>query len=120
MRKYLIALIVLIILVFVSPTYAGTWSRGSSWNQGDLDMGGYSINGRDTSDTQDEDGLFFDPDSDGTNEIVFRSDGGIRLSEQSAPDTTPINTAVIWLRSSNGDLMVFWDTGDSEVLETHP
>ena len=38
-----ILLIIIIILSFVSPVYA--WSWGSSWNQGDLDIGGYTLGG---------------------------------------------------------------------------
>lgn len=49
-------------------------AQRSSWNQGDLKMQKFSIDG------DKDEGIYFDPDADSVNEIQFSADGNIILS----------------------------------------
>lgn len=69
MKKVLITMIC--VLIAVSAAHA--WQRGSGFNQGDLEMAGYSING------DPETGLLFDSDSDGVDEVVIDALGNVGI-----------------------------------------
>ena len=76
--------------------------RGSSWNEGDLKMQKSSIDGDQT------DGLAFDPDSDGVDEITFEADGDIALTGYTIPRADGNNGEVL---STNGSGTLSWGAG---------
>lgn len=73
MRKVFIALGLVIVVVMCSSILKADYGR-SGYNQGDLKMQRFKIQG------DSSEGLKFDPDADGTTEIVMTADGGMTLS----------------------------------------
>ena len=55
------------------------WTWGSGYNEGDLEMRRYSIVG------DYDEGIKFDPDNDGDDEIVMNADGSLTIDNYTLP-----------------------------------
>ena len=103
MRK-LIGIILLIVFISPSLLFARGFSRGSGFNEGDLDMGNYSIDGSSTN------GLRFDSDNDGTNEFTMNASGTFTIGAFTLPATDGSGSQVLTtLKSQNNTLKVVFE-----------
>ena len=118
MRKVILLLVSFLLCVGYIPYSHARWIRGSSWNEGDLEMMQYSIDGH--PDT----GIYFDPDNDNVNEIIFNPDGTITsnghtiLSDRSVDFTIqdPENLQTHGGRSTQSCIIWHNDTGKTFTI----
>jgi len=103
--------IALILLGLIAiPSMLFSWNRGASWDEGDLYMRNNSIVGDSTN------GIKFDPDNDGTDEITFGIDGSITASSMTITELNLDNLNVTY--GINATTGVFSGAVEVATLDT--